>query len=440
MNYPVWQFPILGGPWVIGLIACIHIFISHFAVGGGMFFAVTEELAYRNKDQKLYKYLQTHSKFFLLLTTVAGAVTGVAIWWAISLFSPDGIHSLIQTYTLGWACEYIFFVAELATIFVYYYTWNRISQKEHLLLARYYAIFSILTLVIINGILTYMLTPAGWLQSRNWLEGFFNPTYWPSLIIRLLMMAAVAGMYALVTSARIKGDDEFRVRMLRYASKWFLPIFFLGPIVAYWFYANIPADVTNSIFNGLQTSGSGNFSIMARAVYLTMLLSGTILVFVFVGPYLNPRGFSFRSALMFLVCGLLVTSIGEWSREMLRKPYVIFDYMYSNGLRKDQIAEVNAKGFMASSKWAAVVAAESKDNPVGLAMFKGQCISCHTIDGYRSMRKLMGTRDLEAIESFLLTIKETDKEKNPYLHIMPPLVGTAEEVHALAQYLKTLNQ
>ncbi len=437
MNYPIWQFPILGGPWVIGLIACIHIFISHFAVGGGMFFAITEELAFKNQDDKLYKYLKSHSKFFLLLTTVAGAVTGVAIWWAISLFSPDGIHSLIQTYTLGWACEYIFFVAEIATIFVYYYTWDRISAKEHLLLARYYAIFSILTLVIINGILTYMLTPGSWLESKNWLEGFFNQTYWPSLIIRLLMMAAVAGIYALLTAARIKNDDEFRTRLLRYASKWFLPIFFLGPLVAYWFYSNIPNDVANSILNGLQSSGTGNFSIMARAAYLTLILSGTILVFVFVGPYLNPQGFSFRSAVMFLICGLLVTSIGEWSREMLRKPYVIYDYMYSNGIRKDQIAEINSKGFIASSKWANVIA--TAPNQTGQLMFKGQCISCHTIDGYRSIKKLIGKRDLEAIESFLLTIHETEKSKNPYLHIMPPLVGTSEEIKALAKYIEELN-
>ncbi|HEY9684935.1 MAG TPA: hypothetical protein V6C86_25385 [Oculatellaceae cyanobacterium] len=47
MNYPVWVVPYLGGGWVIGIIAIIHVYLSHFAVGGGTFLAITESLAYR---------------------------------------------------------------------------------------------------------------------------------------------------------------------------------------------------------------------------------------------------------------------------------------------------------------------------------------------------------------------------------------------------------
>lgn len=460
MNYPIWHIPDIGGAWLIGIIACIHIFISHFAVGGGIFFAVTEQIAKNNNDSRLYDYLKDHSKFFLLLTTVAGAVTGVAIWWAISLVNPDGTHTLIQNYTLGWATEYLFFVAELATIFVYYYTWDKISKEQHLVLARFYAIFSVLTLVIINGILTFMLTPGGWLESEYWGHGFFNPTYWPSLILRLLVMVALAGMYALVTSAMLPKDSEkdldFRTYMLRYSSKWFLPIFFLGPLVGYWFYANIPAPVVESIFAGIQSSGVGNFSIMARALYLSLILSGTILVFVFVGPYLNPRGFSVYNALLFLACGLLVTSIGEWSREMLRKPYVIYNYIYSNGILKKDVARLQEEGFLVNSKWAAkdvklFIANDGKLSPelladsedmllrAGETIFRQQCMSCHTMNGYRSIKRLIGERNEAAISGFLTMLRETDAEKNPYLGIMPPLATNQMETKALSKYLASLN-
>ena len=35
MNYPVWDIPLIGSGWVIGIIAIFHVMISHFAVGGG---------------------------------------------------------------------------------------------------------------------------------------------------------------------------------------------------------------------------------------------------------------------------------------------------------------------------------------------------------------------------------------------------------------------
>jgi hypothetical protein len=34
MNYPVWYLPETGGGLLIALIAILHVFVSHFAVGG----------------------------------------------------------------------------------------------------------------------------------------------------------------------------------------------------------------------------------------------------------------------------------------------------------------------------------------------------------------------------------------------------------------------
>lgn len=438
MNYPVWVVPYLGSPWIIGIMAIIHIYLSHFAVGGGAYFALTEQLAYKSKDDRLYAYLKSHSRFFILLTTVAGAVTGVGIWWTISLVSPDGTGSLIQTYTLGWALEYLFFVAELATIFVYYYTWDKISPEKHLLLARLYFGMSVMTLVIINGILTFMLTPGQWIQTHNWLDGFFNPTYWPSLLLRLLIMFGIAGMYSLVTSARIK-EMDLRVKMLRYSAKWLLPLFLLGPIIAFWYFKNVPQFAIETIFTGIHASGSGNFSILARSLYLSAILSGTVLIFAFVGPYLNPRGFSFRAAILFLVCGLMVTGITEWTRELLRKPYVVYDYIYSNNIRKDQIAAINQAGYLTSVKWAGAHADALSPPERGSLIFRYQCMSCHTESGYRSMKKLVGERDQESIVAFLNLLHETDAQKNPYIGIMPPFAGNNRDIADLSAYLTTLN-
>lgn len=438
MNYPIWVVPYLGGPWIIGIIAIIHVFISHFAVGSGVFFAFAEQLAYKRNDEQLYEFLRKHSRFFMLITSVSGAVTGVGIWFSIALVSPDGIHSLIQSFTLAWAEEYLFFVAELATAFAYYYSWNRISREKHLLLARLYMVFSVMTLVIINGILTFMLTPGKWLTTHNWIDGVFNPTYWPSLTIRLLIMFAIAGMYALVTSTRV-ANEHFRVYLVRYCATWLLPMFIIGPVVVYWFLTQIPQAAVTNIFTGIQSSGVGNFSILARALYVSLVLSGTVILFAFFGPYLNPRGFTFKIALVFMLCGLAVTGTTEWMRELLRKPYIVYNYLYSNGIHKDDIAHMEQTGFLPNTRWAnALASAAQSDCDKGKVIFQYQCMACHTLDGYRSVRRLIGDRDQDAIQQFLLTLRNQDKSKNPYAGIMPPLAANDGEVKLLAEYLASL--
>ncbi len=437
MNYPIWIVPGIGGPWVIGIIAIIHIFLSHFAVGGGAFLALIEWIAYKRNDERIYTYVKSHSRFFILVTTVAGAATGVAIWFSISLVSPDGTASLIQSFTLAWALEYLFFVAELATAFAYYYSWDKISKEKHLLLAKWYFFMSVMTLAVINGILTFMLTPGKWLDSHYWLHGVLNETYLPSLFIRLFIMFAIAGMYGLVTATRIK-DEDLRIYLVKFCSKWLLPVFFLGPIVTLWYLSQVPQVTLETVFTGIQSSGVGNFSVLARALYLSLVLSGTVLLFAFFGPYLNPKGFTFKIALLFMACGLLTTATTEWMREMLRKPYVVYGYMYSNGVRKSQVEKLRQDGFLTDAKWANVNTDPASSKQCGEKIFQYQCMACHTVDGYRSMKRLIGDRDQESIVSFLKMMDPANKE-NPYKGIMPPFAGNEAETKMLAEYLATLN-
>ena len=68
MNYPVWDIPIFGGGFLIAIIATVHVYISHFAVGGGLFLVVTEMKARRKNDGSILEYVRRHTKFFLLIT------------------------------------------------------------------------------------------------------------------------------------------------------------------------------------------------------------------------------------------------------------------------------------------------------------------------------------------------------------------------------------
>ncbi|RMG05070.1 MAG: hypothetical protein D6741_00045, partial [Planctomycetota bacterium] len=101
MHYPWWYVPGMTGPMVIALVAVVHVLVSHYAVGGGFFFAVETNYAYREGNKEYLAYLKRHAPFFILLTVVFGAITGVGIWWTIGLASPLATEVLIRNFVFG---------------------------------------------------------------------------------------------------------------------------------------------------------------------------------------------------------------------------------------------------------------------------------------------------------------------------------------------------
>jgi cytochrome c553 len=171
---------------------------------------------------------------------------------------------------------------------------------------------------------------------------------------------------------------------------------------------------------------------MALVIVMT---SATIVGVVYFLAYRNPRDFTLSHALAVLVLALAATGAGEYSREMLRKPYVIGGHMYTNGIRVKSVERLNTGGYLPNSIW--VRSGVSPEHARGEAMFRGQCMACHTKTGYRSMTRLLGERDRVAIGS-LLTMLHDYKPDSPYRRFMPPLAGTAEEISLLGNYLDQL--
>ena len=112
MNYPFWDAGVGYGA-LMAAIAVVHVFISHFAIGGGLYLVVTEQLARRRGDAARLAYLERLTKIFVLVTLVLGALTGVGIWFVIGLLSPGATELLIHHFVWGWAIEWTFFVVEI---------------------------------------------------------------------------------------------------------------------------------------------------------------------------------------------------------------------------------------------------------------------------------------------------------------------------------------
>ncbi|MGD1059746.1 MAG: cytochrome ubiquinol oxidase subunit I, partial [Solirubrobacteraceae bacterium] len=408
MNYPFWNIPYLGSGWVIGIIAIFHVMISQFAVGGGFYLPMAERKALRMPEGQLradwLAQLVSHSKFFLILTGVFGTISGVGIWFAIGLTHPEATSTLIHNFVFGWAIEWVFFVVELTTAAVYYYTWNRIDPRLHLTVGWVYAGASLCTLIIINGILTFMLTPGDtWLavagtgrEAGKFWFAFFNPTYWPSLCLRTCVCASLAGIWALITASRIDGarQPELKSSLVKWSCRWLVPSFVAMPFLMIWYYMMVPASQQALLTLGIDTINAGTFSAVTRMALVIIITSATIIGVVYYLAYRNPVDFNLSHAMAVLLLALMATGAGEYSREMLRKPYVIGRWMYSNGVRVPYVPRINQEGYLAHTNWiwnggAGDAAAAPSGYSRGEAIFRGECGSCHTLNGYRPLAQLL---------------------------------------------------
>jgi cytochrome bd ubiquinol oxidase subunit I len=440
MNYPIWEIPYLGGGWIIGLIATIHVFIAQFAVGAGLFLPMMERHARLRGDAPMREWLHSHLKFFVVLTSAVSASLGVGIWFAISLVHARGTATLIRIFVQLWAIEWVFFLVEVIALAFYYYTWDKVRSATHEKIGWIYSASSFGSLIVINGILSCMLTSGTLPETGNPWDGFFNATFWPTTILRICVSLALAGIWAFWSSATLE-DDELKTRIMRYASLWVLPAFVLMPPVGFWAFQALPEGARALLEGGTAGMASGTNSILTRVAMILIMTTVTISVIVYIGPFMNARSFSRGLAAGLLSIAFLATMSTEWVREVLRKPFVLRDVVYSSGVRVDEVSKQATEGHLANAVWARAWRDLEPETPArtGQAIFRSQCMSCHTIGGYRAMSKLLAGRNEEAIGAFLDLLAETDPKKNTYLRFMPPLAGTAEERKALAAYLATLS-
>lgn len=446
MNYPLWLVPYIGSGWVIGIIAIFHVTISQFAVGGGFYLAMAEQKALREGRRDKLEVVKRHSRFFLILTSVFGTVSGVGIWFAIGLANPEATSTLIHNFVFAWAMEWMVFLVELTTIIVYYYTWGRVSDKRHLQIAWLYAISTFFTLFIINGILTFKLSPgAEWLavagtgrESSQFWNAIFNPGFWPSLFLRMGICCTLAGVFALTTCSRIPNEGStLKADFIGWTAKWLLPLFFVMPLLLFWFFHTVPHAQHELLKMGISTAAPGVFTMITRMVVVIIVSSITLIGVVYFTALRSPGDFTRSHAVIVILLATCLVGSLEYVREMMRKPYVVVDHMYSNGIRVDAVKKFNQEGYLTHALW--IGTAPSSSLAKGEAMFRGQCMSCHTISGYRPIKTLLGERDRTGIANFMKVLHD-NKPDSPYFKFMPPLVGTPGEIEALGDYLNTLTQ
>lgn len=457
MDFPVFHLDILGNRGLVAVIAILHVLINHgLAVGMMPLVACLEWYGLRKRDRKWDELAYKILFVSFIITTTAGALSGVGIWLSVSLVNPYSIGSLIRVFFWAWFVEWLVFITEVCLIVAYTLTWKKwrdgAAKRRHVKLGFALGLFSWITMAIIVSILGFMMDPGNWLADNTLLAGFTNPIYLPQLAFRTPLAAAMAGIIALfLVPFFVPRGEPLRRDATRAIALWTL---FFAPFVlagGWWYYSVVPSVMKDNLaVSALTLAFSGWLDDLLWIAVFTVVAILAVVQLAIARPTLVPR-----VAFLFpLVAILWMTGHFERVREFIRKPYVIGRYMYANGVRVEDYALLQRDGVLAYATYSTPLTdAEKATIPAALPpsdrqaaldrlqkgkdVFMDTCSRCHTTHGVNAvaahLQRLFGDQPWKP--DLTLGYLENMHNAQPF---MPPFPGTRQELGLLAVYLEQL--
>ncbi len=430
-----------GNRILMAIIGSLHVIVNHpFAIGAYPLVVLMEWWGRRTGRPEWDRLAYKITFVLFIVTTSIGALTGVGIWLTASLIAPFGIGSLLRIFFWIWFTEWTIFVSEVILILIYFLTWKRWSQgvmkNVHIAVGVLLSVVSWFTMVIIVAILGFMMGSGSWPVHRTLLTAIANPIYIPQLAFRTTFALGTAGLFAwfMIFFFTDKGSD-FRRQAIRFVSGWILcwSVPFIASSIWYW--QVVPVIMQDNVNVALMTLRFAQWYqtlayLMAAAVVLIIL---TALVGMF-RPRLIPGFF----LILPFIFGIWLLGHFERVREFIRKPYVVDNFMYSNGVLVSNLPVFQRDGILPYCTYVNHRTV-TPDNEVdaGRDVFMVACSRCHTTGGLNSVvRKftnLYGKSPLDtnAVQGFIRTMHTTRT-------FMPPFPGNDKELGALAAYIKKL--
>jgi cytochrome d ubiquinol oxidase subunit I len=453
MHYPWWYVPHLTAPMLIAVISVVHVLVAHYAVGGGLFLAVETAYAYRSRDAQYLAYLKGHARFFILLTVVLGAITGVGIWWTIGLASPLATAMLIRTFVFGWAMEWVFFVIEITAAFIFYYCWDRLAEKTHVTIGWIYALAAWISLVLITAITAFMLNPGSWGEGGSFWTAMLNPQFVPQMIARSGGALLLSSLYVYLHASLVVKDTRLRDQIGSRSARPALLGAISVTVGGIGWYLALPESAQAV----LESAAALNL-----LVVLIFALTAAVFALLYLGPYRNPGWLSPGFAGALFLFGLAAFSTGEFIREAVRKPYVVYGQVLGNQILRDEVLPLRKEGYLEGGIWTkafvesrypqlivdgridpkrlmimpgkqpAAALSPSDRVALGEVLFQYHCNDCHALShGYSAVRPLLQGRSRQMIVGLIHDLHRA--------HLfMPPWSGTPQEAELLAAYLDQL--
>jgi len=423
LYYPINDFGPLMKGLAIGGLGIVHVFLAQFAIGGGLLMCYFQWLAQARGSQLAREFTDGFFKFLVLVSFVVGAITGVGMWFTSIQVSPRTIGLMVQSFHWLWAIEWTFFCLEIASGYLFYRYGPRLPDAARMTLLVTYSIAAWFSLFWINGILAWQLTPGRWHETHNIWDGFFNPSFWPSLLFRTITSMTIAALVACVVAnilPRLERED--REQLVHISARFLIPMV-LMPLLAIWYFLAIPADSRSWVLGG-----SAAMTLFFALGAGSSVLVGAYAIFGLVRQQLFING---ATASLLVSLAFLATAGGEFVREGVRKPFTIRHLLYSNSIKEDEVKKLRERGCTTDDPYPLQNADQYPTEQLakGAHVFRNLCSVCHTLDAANGLVHLTGSWSVGQMRINVAQLQRT----KPF---MPPFAGNAEEVEALVQWLK----
>ncbi|QDU86764.1 Bacterial Cytochrome Ubiquinol Oxidase [Pirellulimonas nuda] len=421
--YPLQDYgPVMKG-MVIGGLGIFHVYLAQFAIGGGVLLAYFQWLAGTGRLPLARRVVDGMFRVLVLVSFVMGALTGVAMWFTTIQVSPRTIGLMVDQFHWVWAIEWTFFALEVASGYAFYRCASRLDDRTRFWLLVVYAFAAWMSLFWINGILSWQLTPGGWSETGGVWAGFFNPTFWPSLLFRTLASLATAGLVGCLVINLAPGYKRSERRVLIHRAAHLLAPMALMPLAGAWFLMAMPADSRGWVMGGS----------IAMTLFFSLGVGASLLIGAYAAAMLVSRRLMMNAATasLLVALGFFATAGAEFVREGSRKPFTVRGALYSNSITPDEVAKAREVGLAAADPYplADGVAYPTGQLELGAKTFRLQCSVCHTWDGANGLAHLAETWTTQQLR---LNVAQLQRTKA----FMPPFAGPAEEVEALAQWVR----
>jgi mono/diheme cytochrome c family protein len=279
-----------------------------------------------------------------------------------------------------------------------------------------------MSLFWINGILAWQLTPGAWLDGGGMWAGFFNPSFWPSLLFRTVVASTLGALAACVVINTMDLPRDARAALIRRAS-WFAAPMALMPLFAGWFMAVIPADSRQWLMGGSMP--------MTMFVGVAAGASTLIGAYVVIGLIVKKLYINGATATLLLVLAFGATAAGEFVREGARKPYTVRGVLYSTSLTPADVARLRKAGAVTDDPYPLRDEQRYANEQLrhGAKVHRALCDACHTLHGANALVELTRTWTDDQLRLNVAKLQRTKA-------FMPPFAGTATDVEALVQFLR----
>ncbi len=431
--FPPFRASYLGAGMVIGTNAITHLVIAQgVALGFLALLGITDWYAWRRgrNAQAWDPLLRRLLTFGVIVSTIGGAVTGAGIWFTIGTLAPRATASMLRVFLWPWFLEWLVFVVEVVSLLILYFAWDWLGRHRavRVLGALAYSGYSVLSAVLITGILGFMLTVGQWPFHRTLGTAFFNPSFLPQLLARLAIGGIAGGVIGLGVLLVPGLHPEAQRPTLRLFGVFLLvSLAVFVPAVA-WYLLVVPDFYTTrkvfAVLTQHMTQTPGLFYGANAVAFLLLLAAAAASI---LGRIALTR---------WLVIPGLVAAIGlvaemERIREFIRGPYLMPSHMYVSEVLLPERFLFGREGMLPNRYWYQRLHVHGDLNQAGAQLFEGNCATCHTVGGINSIRRRVAGRSQDGLEVII-------DHTHEMVSFMPPFSGDGYERRVAARFLYRL--